>query len=281
MAIINQMKLFRSAMTCSILAIAITAGSMNAVLASGLEATVNTTRLAFGDSFTLRLSNDKGDRSPPDLAPLQQDFNVLGSSQSSQTTIVNGARSDSFAWLITLSPRALGKASIPSLQAGQLSSDPLTIEVLEPTAMPAGHSSDVGLSIDVSLEPGSHYVHEEIPLTVTITQGAGARELQLSEPATGDFSLRQNGEDKVYRSDRNGEVIQVIERKYLLQPQKSGSLTVPPLTLLARVSAPAAQRSPFGGAVGGNPFSSLFNSSGLSAAFFNDILNPGRQVTVS
>jgi hypothetical protein len=281
MANINPMNLFRSAMTCSVLAIAIAAGSMNAALASGLDATVNTTRLAFGDSFTLRLSNDNGDRSPPDLAPLQQDFNVLGSSQSSQTTIVNGARTDSFAWLITLSPRALGKASIPSLQAGQLSSDPLTIEVLEPTAMPAGHSSDVGLSIDVSLEPGSHYVHEEIPLTVTITKGAGARELQLSEPATGDFSLRQNGEDKVYRSDRNGEVIQVIERKYLLQPQKSGSLTVPPLTLLARVSAPAAQRSPFGGAVGGNPFSSLFNSSGMSAAFFNDISNPGRQVTVS
>jgi hypothetical protein len=281
MANMNMTRRFRSALTCLILTAVVVGGSFNAALASGLDASVSTTKLALGDSLTLRLSNDGGDRSPPDLSPLQKDFEVLGSSQSSQTTIINGARTDSFAWLINLSPKAKGKISIPSLRAGQMTSDPLSIEVLDAAAMPAGPSSEAGLSIDVSIEPGSHYVHEEIPLTVTITQGAGARDLQLSELASNDFGLKQNGEDKIYRGKRNGATVNVIERRYLLQPQKSGSLTVPPLTLRARVNDPDARRSPFGGAFAGGAFGGMFNSPGMSSSIFDDIFNPGRPVAVS
>ena len=277
----NMTRRYRSALACLMLTATIIGGSINVALASGLDASVSTNKLAIGDSLTLRLSSDSGDRSPPDLSPLQKDFEVLGSSQSSQTTIINGARSDSFAWLVTLAPRTTGKISIPPLRAGQLTSDPVSIEVLDAAAMPAGASSEAGLSIDVSIEPGAHYVHEEIPLTVTITQGAGARDLQLSELASNDFGLKQSGEDKIYQARRNGTTVNVIERQYLLQPQKSGSLTVPPLTLRARVNDPDARRSPFGGAFAGGAFSSMFNSPGMPSSVFDDIFNPGRQVAIS
>lgn len=272
----NRMRKCRRALACAALAISLFAGGIDSVLAGGLRASVNSSRVALGDSFTLTLSNDAGDRSPPDLSPLQKEFDILGTGQSSRTSIINGARTDTFAWEITLSPRAKGSITIPPLEVGNQRSNPVAMEIVEAGSLPAGASNAGNLSIDVKVEPGSHYVHEEIPVTVTIVDGVGMRDASLSEPAGGDFILKQSGEDEVSQAVQGGARVTVIERKYLLRPQKSGSLTVPPLTLRALVSDPNARRSPFGG----DAFSNMFGRLNLSASIFDDIMNPGRRVAV-
>ena len=69
-----------------------------------------------GDSVTLTIERDgTGPSASPDLTPLQQDFEVQGTSQGSQIRIVNGVRSDTTSWQITLVPKQAGvRPSRPS-----------------------------------------------------------------------------------------------------------------------------------------------------------------------
>ena len=129
----------------------------------------------------------------PDLLPLYQDFNVLGTSQSSQTQIINGRRSQSQSWIVSLSPKTQGTVTIPSLSAGTLISDPLTLNVLDASQLPKSQGIG-GISVSAAIDDGSHYVFQEIPLKVRIETAFPLQQAQLIVP-TGDFELTKTGED--------------------------------------------------------------------------------------
>ncbi len=254
------------------------ASAIQPLMASGLHSSVSSTQIGYGESFELTLSMDSANAtSAPDLAPLQKDFQILGTGQSSQVSIINGHRTNSFSWVITLMPNEKGKLEIPAIEAGNSSSEPLTIEVVDAAELPAGSPGAGEFSIEVSAAAGPHYVLEEIPLTVHIRGEGDIREASLEEPAGNDFVLTQTGEDKVSHSTRNGREIVDIERQYLLKPQKSGSLTIPPLTLQATVDDPAATRSSIFSGTGfaGGTMRMPFNQ-----GLFANVFNPGREIQV-
>ncbi|MDQ2734720.1 MAG: BatD family protein, partial [Pseudomonadota bacterium] len=63
-----------------------------------------------GGPLTLDIESDNASSGmQPDLAPLQKDFVVLGTSTQSETSFVNGRRSDLMRWSIRLQPRHAGK----------------------------------------------------------------------------------------------------------------------------------------------------------------------------
>ncbi|MHA3916562.1 BatD family protein [Halovulum sp. GXIMD14793] len=236
--------------------------------ADGLIARTNSTQIAEGDTFQLVLTADGSGEAAPDLAPLQQDFEVLGTSQSSQIQVINGRRSQSVSWIVTLSPRAKGPLTIPALTAGTLSSTPLTVEVVDAATLPKSQGVG-GIEISAEIDQGSHYVFQEIPLTVRIETVLPLQEAQLVAP-TGDFELTQTGQDHVSQVQRQGQPTTVIERTYLLRPQHEGTLNIAPFTLRGAVRDPSAQQSPFadfdfGSSMMPNmmrrsPFGSMFNA---------------------
>ncbi|MCB1350194.1 MAG: BatD family protein, partial [Maritimibacter sp.] len=92
-------------------------------LADGLDARLSATRVAEGDQVVLTLSADTATGAgQPDLAALDTDFTVLGTASGSQTTIVNGVRSDRVTWQITLAPKHGGALTVPAIAAGSASS---------------------------------------------------------------------------------------------------------------------------------------------------------------
>lgn len=227
----------------------------SAAFADGLTARVNSPQVAMGDQFQLVLSSG-GDGSQPDLAPLYKDFDVLGTSQSMQTQIVNGHRSQSVTWIVTLSPKTTGTLTIPAITAGAVSSDPLTITALEASQMPKAQGAG-GISVQASLAGGVHYMFQEIPLTVRIETTQPLNRAELIAPS-GDFDLTQSGPDKTSQISHGGQAINVIERSYMLRPQSEGALTIPPFTLRGTVPDPNGRRDPFGrGFGGGDPFARM------------------------
>lgn len=260
------------------LALLMAANPFQPLLADGLRSSVSSTQIGFGESFDLTLSMDSASATTaPDLAPLQKNFRILGTGQNSQINIINGRRTESFSWVVTLMPLEKGQLTIPAIRAGKSISQPLAIEVVDPAELPAGSPATGEFSLDVTAEPGAHYVLEEIPLTVRI-QGEGIiRQASLEEPENKDFVLTQSGEDQVSRSTRNGRQITVIERHYLLKPQKSGSLTFPPLTLQAIVEDPAAARSSIFSDPG---FANDMLQMPFNSSLFADVFNSGREIAV-
>ena len=239
--------------------------------AEGLIARTSAAQVAQGDSFQLVLSGDTSVlTAAPDLTPLDTDFDVLGTAQSRQTQIINGARSDTLQWTVILSPKSMGTVTIPSLNAGAASSDPLEIAVLDPAQMPVVTVPGAP-QISVTLADGNHYVQQEIPLTVQITSGPNVQSAQLVLPQSADFTLTQVGQDTSSRTNTSQGPVTVTERSFMLRPQHDGTLTVPPIALKAVLTDPNA-RSPFGnspfdrilsggpfGTSGNDPFSGMFN----------------------
>jgi len=239
---------------------------------AGISARVDTNEISFGKSFILHLQTDSPMTSAViDLSPLQRDFNILGNNRSWQTNIINGVETNITGWEIILSPKSKGKLTIPALKSGNETSQPIIINVVDSArnSAPPDAGTD-GISISMTADGKSHYVQEEIPVTVRITTGNNILQASLEEPAANGFILTQQGEDKVSSFTRNGRKISVIKRQYLLEPLKSGSLTVPPITLQAVVSNPAGNRS---------PFQDIFGNSLFGSNFFNGIMDQGQQVT--
>ena len=226
------------------LAAAVTAAGISpALLAAGLDARVNARKVAVGDNFQLILSTRDPQAAAPDLTPLEKDFAVQGTSQSMQTSIINGRKSAQQSWIITLAAKHTGELTIPAISAGAVSSDSTSVEVVDISEMPKAVGAD-GISVTVSLaDQSQHYIYQEIPLTVRMEIRQPVQQATLIAPQSPDYELTQNGEDRLVQ----GQGVNIIERDYLLRPQTSGELTVGPFVLQGEVADARQARSPFSG----------------------------------
>jgi len=233
-----------------------------------MQASVDSSTVGAGQSFVLQLQIDsKTATAAPDLSPLQKNFDILGTSQSSQMSIINGKRSDTTGWMITLAAKTTGTITIPALMAGSEVSKPIQLNVVNAANLPASSAANTGIEVEMTADTKNRYVQEEIPVTVRIIAGDNLRNATLEPPAGSGFLLTQRGKDTNRLIVRNGRQLSVIERNYLLKPQVSGRIVVPPITLKAVLSVPPNRRSPFG--------NSLFND-----RLFGSIMTPEKEVVV-
>jgi len=138
--------------------------------------------VAVGESFTLTLVAD-GVSGKPDLQSLEENFDLLSTSTRREVQIINGEMSDLQSWDIQLMPRRLGDLVIPSLRLEQVSSQPLTIKVVEQQALQAqGQERDVFIEVDIDNE--SPFVQSQVIYSVRFFSAVRISEAELSEPAT-------------------------------------------------------------------------------------------------
>jgi hypothetical protein len=245
-----------------------------------VRASLSQGRVALGDSFSLRLEvSGQPDGSAPDLMPLEKDFKIEGSGQTSMTNVINGAVSRSHGWTITLSPKATGNLTIPAIKVGSDSSKPMNIAVVDAATLPRADLANTGLQVDMTVPDGTHYVQQEIPVTVRIMATAGLHDVELSEPSAPDVIVKKTGEDKSHTETIAGKSVSVVERTYLVTPQKSGELVLPPVVLRGYVDDPTASRSIFGDDDPFDDFRKQFGFSNFGGSLLDRMMNRGQEVT--
>ncbi|HVX03869.1 MAG TPA: BatD family protein [Rhodanobacteraceae bacterium] len=179
--------------------------------------------VSLGDTVTLNIqSNDS--LGTPDLTPLEQDFQVLGTSNSSSVQIANGTTSRTVQLGIALKPLHAGTLTIPPLDVGGTKTQPLTLHV---GAAPSGGSGRTGdpVFMETSVLSSSPYVGEQTVYTVRLFYLPGVSG-SLGDPSADGASLIKLDRDHRYTVDRNGYAYQVLEYSWALIPQRSGSITV-------------------------------------------------------
>jgi len=225
----------------------------NTAYASGVKTELDRTQVKQGETFQLSYSIDSENSDfSPDLSPLEKDFVVFGSGQSSQLSIINGKSTSSTKWTLTLSPKRSGLITIPSIHFGRFASKPKTIHVLKTGGTSnAARGAEAFLQASVSKE--NPYVQSQVIYTTKLYYAINLTNGSLTEPQSSDALIMQLGKDKTYQANKNGHPYQVIERRYAVFPQKSGELTIiPPIfTGLGRTQH-----------VSRNRFSGLFTSMG-------------------
>ncbi len=219
-------------------------------LAAGLEAMLDRNRVAEGDTVTLSLSAPGDVQGSPDLGPLAKDFDIVDQSQSSRMTIVNGRSSSSREWQLILSPKHGGRLVVPAIKLAGLSSEPLPVEVLS-TAQAGRLAPQRPVFVETEVAPKAPYVQGQTVYTVRVLYRVPLREAGLTDPKAGDAILKRLGDDRSYSTMRGGRRYNVLERRYALFPQHSGTLQIDAPVLSASVpeERPSGQgrgRGPFG-----------------------------------
>jgi len=203
--------------------------------AAAVTAKLDRNNAVVGETVTLILQTDDTDQSlDTDLAALNVDFDVLDRRSETQMSFVNGRRTAYVRLVITLEPKRAGNLNIPALKFPGASSSPLTLKVSAAPALAAGDPEPVFIEVTVMPESGPYYVLSQVGLMVRIFYQANLTEAAINPPAPLQASVRLLDEVP-YQAERNGNKYRVLERRYAIFPERSGTLTIPPMQLSGRL----------------------------------------------
>ena len=174
----------------------------------------------------------------PDLAPLRRDFEVLGRSTSTHVSIENGVRNVRTEWTIELAPKRPGRFTMGPIRVGTMTSPAIELEVLPSSSAAARSARDVFLEVEVT--PREVYVQAQLVCVLRVYRAAEFLEAKLSEFDPEQAVTYRLGRDSTYSKVIDGRRYRVIERRFAVFPQASGSLTLPGFRLDARIADPGA-----------------------------------------
>jgi hypothetical protein len=182
-------------------------------------------RIALGETATLNVETDQPGVDAPDYSPLLSDFAVSGNSSSQQYESINGTSRTRTLYAVALQPKRDGVIGIPGLRIGNLRTQPLTLTVTPSSAVPA-HAGDA-VFIEAETDAQEPYVQQAVGYTVRLYYAAPLISGQLDQDPPDGASLQRVGEDAQFTRDMAGHRYTVVERHYLLLPERSGTLTIP------------------------------------------------------
>jgi hypothetical protein len=203
--------------------------------AAPVTAKLDRSSAVVGETVTLTLqTTDTNQSLDTDLSVLQVDFDVLNKRSETQMSFVNGRQTASVRLVITLEPKRQGDLTIPALKFPGASSSTLVLKVAAAPALAPGDAEPVFIEVTVQPDTGPYYVLSQVSLMVRIFYQANLTEAAINPPTPEQASVRLLDEVP-YQSDRNGERYRVLERRYAIFPERSGTLTIPAMQLSGRL----------------------------------------------
>ncbi|WP_139686024.1 BatD family protein [Vibrio tasmaniensis] len=192
-------------------------------LAATAVASVSQNSVTKDEVFLLRVATDEKVSSDAlDLTALQQDFYVGRPNFGSSMRIVNGSRTVSSEWNITLAPLRLGRLEIPSFDIEGAKTQPITINVSINKAAPK--QSDMA-EFQLNLSKNILYPQEVAELDVKLIIKADPRRLQdpqISLPNSSNLDVEPIGESKQFQDVINGKEVTVVQQSFRISSQKAG-----------------------------------------------------------
>ncbi|WP_161624257.1 BatD family protein [Spongiibacter marinus] len=202
-----------------------------------VRATVDRNQVALEETLNLTLSADSilfsGE---PDVSELSNDFHILNRQQSSRTNIVNGNISSSRQWDYTLAPKREGDLTIPAITMGNKQTKAISIHVTPPNSTRRQNTDNRQVWLEADITPRRGYVQQILEYSVKLYSSVNFLDATL-DPLDVDNALVESLGESRYRQRIDGRSFQVIERRYAVFPQRSGTLEIPALTLQARVES--------------------------------------------
>jgi hypothetical protein len=198
-----------------------------------VQASVDRPQLAMGETLTLTISVDgAGQASMPDLSGVARDFAILGTSNNSSISIINGVRALKTSFGIALRPNHPGSLTIPAIAiAGQLTA-PVTVTVGAAGAA-AGNAGagarDGPVFVEASVDTDHAVVGQQVVYTLRLFYAVDLTDGALGEPHADGLQVRHLESDANFQTQRGGNAYRVLERHYAIFPQHGGALQIPPV----------------------------------------------------
>lgn len=191
--------------------------------AAATRAWLDRDRIEVGETVTLNIQTDTGGR--PDYAPLARDFAIEQQSSRQSHELQGGRLVSQTLYAVALRPAREGELVVPALQVGSERTAPLRLEV---SAASQAQARDRGPAwIDAELDDASPYVQQAVGLRLRLHYSVQLVSGQLDLEAPDGIALQRVGSDLQYTRDIGGRRVQVVERRYVLVPERSGRFELP------------------------------------------------------
>lgn len=198
-----------------------------------IKARVDRNSIYLGESLTLTIKSDQNTNSQPDFTLLDAVFHVGQTGKSSSTQIINGQVNTETAWQVLLVPKSIGQHIIPPLEVDGEQTEVIKIEVKKPDPK-AQAKGDIFIEIESNKKTA--YVQEEILLTVRLLYAINLKNGTLTEPEAEGLITQHINKGANYTTQRDGKTYQVLERKYAMYAENSGTLTLNPIIFEGEVT---------------------------------------------
>ncbi|MDY0052397.1 MAG: BatD family protein [Aliarcobacter sp.] len=186
-------------------------------LFANVKLTLNTPAIYAGEMASFTITSDGDDINFPTINSIDS-YNILGSSSSSSTTIINGDYSKKISKTYTFAPTK--DVTIPSFEikaeGKTYKTQEQKISVIKPSASKEGED----IVIEIKTDKQEVRVGESINLSVLFKYKIDSKidKLSLSEPKLENFWIKKV--DDVEKTSEKDYI--VLKQKYILFPQKSG-----------------------------------------------------------
>ena len=187
-------------------------------------------RVALGETATLNIETDQAGVQPPDYAPLEPDFVISGHTSRQSFELRNGETHSRTLFAVALQPRRQGVLAVPALRVGNTRTQPLSMTVT--SAEPARAGGIV--FIEAEADQQSPYVQQAVGYVIRLYYATQLISGQLDQEAPPGASLQRVGSDVQYSREIGNRRYTVVERRYLLIPERSGTLAMPPARFQGR-----------------------------------------------
>jgi|GEM_PF-2376424 len=214
--------------------VVLVAGLFSNGFAQEISVRLSDNKVGINESFTAVFSIGQKIYDQPDFSPLLNDFDILSSSGSTSTTIINGKVTEEIRWTLRLIAKHEGKLKFPSIFVGSIKSLPKEIEVIAGTAL----KEDDAIFIEIEKKPITS-IYKQTPLICTVRLYCSLHMTQgkLSELETNDSNalIERIGTDAQFEKFHNGKRYMVIERQYMIMPEQIGELIIKPIVFEGHV----------------------------------------------
>ncbi len=208
-------------------------------LAATITATADRDPVRLDESFSLVFDAKGSVDVDPDFRSLERDFDILHRSQSTNMSFINGKVSNTREWTLVLMPKRMGELVIPSIPFGSDRSPMLRVTVISAQHAQSGTQTEE-LFLEVDAQPRRAFVQAQILYTARLYRAVTIENATLTEPTLNDSDavIKKLGEDRTFQTQRDGRRYQVVERRYVLFPQKSGTLTINSVVFQGQIVPP-------------------------------------------
>ncbi len=191
----------------------------------GTRAWLDRDRIALGETTTLNIETLQPGADMPDWSVLARDFDATGQTSRRQVELRNGRRIDRTLFAVALRPRREGVLTVPALRIGAATTAPIQLSV--GPAQIAASRDGAPAFIETEVDVQSPYVQQSVGYTLRLYYASQLVSGQLDQPAPEGAALQRVGDDVQYVREIDGRRYAVVERRFQIVPERSGTLTIP------------------------------------------------------
>lgn len=188
---------------------------------------VDRSSISEDESFYIEFHSDADVDGDPDFRPLERDFRVINTNQSSSMSIINGKVSRNITWTIMVMAKRSGNFSIPSIRFGSDRTKPVSIHIAK-ARKASGKRGESALFIEAETDSKSVYIQAQLLYTVRVYTSINLLNASLPEPTftSGEAVIEKFDNEASFEKIINNRRYKVFEKRYAMFPQKSGTLTI-------------------------------------------------------